>query len=248
MVQGFQNLDLANGRNGETIFLLLRVDAFQSHNFSGLAIFANKNASVSTLPYLVLFQEYIDITEYHRSANGDASLLLCRRNVSRWGMSSLSGDRRRRTCRFWRRRRRATAPWRRRRGSRSGRSRFAFGSGRRGWRASSLRRSNHCARHFVNSVKICVVYSNDRSFQTNRRRKSVCCSETCLSMRRLPKELTTHSSLAKKQTASLTIDYCSSKQQTACEMRRIITATPHKSFPSVKVPLLFLSTSINIRV
>ena len=73
MVQGFENFDFPNRRNGETIFFLLGIDALERDNFIRPLVLTDKDAAVRAFTDLMLFGKDIDIAQHDGRANGNAA-------------------------------------------------------------------------------------------------------------------------------------------------------------------------------
>lgn len=67
----FQYFDFSNGRNGESILFLLRIDAFECDNLLVGLVLSDKDCPVHALSDLTFAVKHIIITQHHGRRNGD---------------------------------------------------------------------------------------------------------------------------------------------------------------------------------
>ena len=71
MMQGFQNLDFPNGRNGKAVFFLFGIDTFEGDNFFGHLVLGDKDGSVRAFAHLVFSIKDVFVSQHNRCRNGN---------------------------------------------------------------------------------------------------------------------------------------------------------------------------------
>ena len=71
VLESLEEFHLAKRCDGETVFLLLRVDALEGDDFVGLAVLRHKDTSVSSLADLEFLLVGIDVSHHDGCANGN---------------------------------------------------------------------------------------------------------------------------------------------------------------------------------